>query len=260
MIFLLKMSILRVGEKNVSIARNERLPFLSICIIFSCVMFLVLLFISMIIYNGGNFSEVYFHHYSFHKNFLSDLGREFTFTGLSNSKSQLLFQLALIFISISAFALFLHIMLSFCKLENKNKIGIIGSIIGFGSSFMCIAVAFTPCDLMFEIHGLCVFIWLLFILAAKILIMIAFFRIKGIQRKNRILITVTNVILLAYISLNVAFGLVAPYWQTITKIVTQKIIIVILYYNLATQAIGLNKKVGLQHKSNNSVIRANFTL
>ncbi len=77
--------------------------------ILSIVLFVSLVSIAMITYDGGNAIDNFSYGYSFSLNYLSDLGRDIGYSGKNNQMSFYTFNLSLIIIGIS-FLIFLRVV------------------------------------------------------------------------------------------------------------------------------------------------------
>ncbi|NHJ49666.1 MAG: hypothetical protein FK733_17885 [Asgard group archaeon] len=217
------------------------MPIISIIIILGFTSFLAFMISGMVIYEGGNFIENDYPKYNFTRNYISDIGRDFTYTGELNTIPQLMFQLAMMAATVSIvsiYAFFIHLLRKF---EEKNKLGITGSIFGFFSTIFCTSIAFVPYDTMVELHRLCVYFFGGLVLTANILHIITFFKIEDFPNKYRAIFIVCSTLLLVYIIIYSALGPDAPDLQEIVKIVAQKIVIGATFINLGVQAYGLNR-------------------
>ncbi|MGB5911615.1 MAG: hypothetical protein WBH31_10515 [Promethearchaeia archaeon] len=120
--------------------------------ILGCVLLVVLLFIAMLFYTGGNYKDPIVSGYSFWENIVSDLGRTIGYSGIPNTVSIILFSIALVLYAI----LFIPFYLIFSELfqngELKIKMAKIGSILGIIASLSIIGIVFTPIDLLDIAH------------------------------------------------------------------------------------------------------------
>jgi hypothetical protein len=207
--------------------------------------FLSLMITGMLIYEGGNFHDNNLDRYSFIENYLSDLGRVYAYSGELNNISKTLFEVALFvaaFLIISLYTFYIRI---FRNLENKNKIGIAGSIVGLASTLSCISVALVSFDVYVTLHRICAFALGILMLVANILILIGLLRIDAYPRIYGILFFITNLIVFTYILAYLVIGFNAPYYQEVVKIVGQKLIIFVNFLNLPIQLIVINKNLGI---------------
>jgi hypothetical membrane protein len=202
----------------------------------------------MITYDGGNFIENDYPRYSFSRNYLSDLGRDYTYTGELNTTPQILFQMAMFAATISIVSIYSFLIHSLRKLENRSKLGIAGSIFGLVSTIFCTSIAFIPYDTMVELHRLCVYFFGGFVLVANTIYIIAFYKIKEYPNKYCIIFIICSALLLSYIIIYSSMGMNPPVIQEITKIIGQKIVIGITFINLGIQAYGFNRGLSKYNK------------
>ncbi|MFW9946739.1 MAG: hypothetical protein ACFFDX_07905 [Candidatus Odinarchaeota archaeon] len=120
--------------------------------ILGCVLLVVLLFIAMLFYTGGNYKNPNVSGYSFWENIVSDLGRTIAYSGIPNTISLVLFSIALVLYAISFIPFYLLFPNLFRNGEFKLKMAKIGSILGIIASFSIIGIVFTPIDLLDIIH------------------------------------------------------------------------------------------------------------
>ena len=118
----------------------------------SILVFISLVTLAMMTYNGGNAIDNFSYGYSFSLNYLSDLGRNIGYSENSNHVSFYSFNLSLIIIGISFLIYFLFLP----SLYNKNPISFllsrIGGVFGCFASICFAGVGFTPSDLYFDLH------------------------------------------------------------------------------------------------------------
>ena len=120
--------------------------------ILSILVFISLVSIAMLTYNGGNAIDHDSQGYSFSLNYLSDLGRNVGYSGNNNHVSFYSFNLSLVIIGISFLIYFLFLP----SLHNKNPrsflLSRIGGVFGCFASICFAGVGFTPSDLYFDLH------------------------------------------------------------------------------------------------------------
>ena len=120
--------------------------------IVSILVFISLVTLAMMTYNGGNAIDNFSNGYSFSLNYLSDLGRNIGYSGVNNTLSFYSFNLSLIIIGISFLIYFLFLP----SLHNKSSISFllsrIGGVFGCFASICFAGVGLTPSDLFFDLH------------------------------------------------------------------------------------------------------------
>ena len=120
--------------------------------ILSILVFISLVSIAMLTYNGGNAIDHDSQGYSFATNYLSDLGRDIGYSGKNNQVSFYSFNLSLIIIGISFLIYFLFLP----SLHNTSPVSFllsrVGGIFGCFASICFAGVGFTPSDLYFDLH------------------------------------------------------------------------------------------------------------
>ena len=120
--------------------------------IVSILVFISLVALAMMTYNGGNAIDNFSNGYSFSLNYLSDLGRNIGYSGVNNTLPFYSFNLSLIIIGISFLIYFLFLP----SLHNKSSISFllsrIGGVFGCFASICFAGVGLTPSDLFFDLH------------------------------------------------------------------------------------------------------------
>ena len=120
--------------------------------IVSIIVFISLVTLAMMTYDGGNAIDNFSLGYSFSLNYLSDLGRNIGYSGSSNIISFYSFNSSLIIIGISFLIYFLFLP----SLHNKTSISFllsrIGGVFGCFASICFAGVGLTPADLYFDLH------------------------------------------------------------------------------------------------------------
>ena len=120
--------------------------------IFSILLFVLLVSIAMLAYDGGNALDHYSNGYSFSLNYLSDLGRDNGYSGDNNQIPFYSFNLSLIIIGISFLMYFLYLP----SLHNTNSLSFlfsrIGGVFGCYASICFAGVGLTPSDVYFDLH------------------------------------------------------------------------------------------------------------
>ena len=120
--------------------------------IVSILVFISLVTLAMVSYDGGNAIDNFSYGYSFSTNYLSDLGRYAGYSGSNNYIPFYSFNLSLITIGVSFLIYFLFLP----SLHNKNHISFllsrIGGVFGCFASICFAGVGLTPADLFFDMH------------------------------------------------------------------------------------------------------------
>ena len=120
--------------------------------IVSILVFISLVTLAMVSYDGGNAIDNFSYGYSFSTNYLSDLGRYVGYSGSNNYIPFYSFNLSLIIIGVSFLIYFLFLP----SLHNKNPISFllsrIGGVFGCFASICFAGVGLTPADLFFDMH------------------------------------------------------------------------------------------------------------
>lgn len=119
--------------------------------------FLSLMISGMLIYEVGKFHEPDLNRYNFIENYLSDLGRVYTYSGVLNNVSKTLFEVAMFVAAFMIIALYTFYFRIFRSIENKSKLGFAGSIVGLVSTLSCISVGLVSIDVHVTLHRVCAF-------------------------------------------------------------------------------------------------------
>lgn len=122
--------------------------------IFGSILFIVLIFIAMIFYSGGNYDNPYFLGYSFWKNLISDMGRAFAYSGRPNTVSMIIFSIGIVLYALSLIPCSLVFPHLFQNGEKERKRAKLGSIFGLIAFISMIGVVFAPIDLFYTPHGI----------------------------------------------------------------------------------------------------------
>ena len=127
-----------------------------ILVIFGCFQFMVLTIIAMFFYKGGTYTDPSSTSYLFWYNYFSDLGRSVAHSGVSNKISFVLFTIALSLWGLSQIPFFIAFPKFFFKTRKLKRISITGSIFGMFTGVCYVGIAFTPLDLIGNLHNLLV--------------------------------------------------------------------------------------------------------
>tara|TARA_B110000116_G_scaffold221742_1_gene200342 strand:+ start:2854 stop:3570 length:717 start_codon:yes stop_codon:yes gene_type:complete len=130
---------------------KERLLFF-ILPLTAIVVFVLLVITGALAYDGGNRLDHHSVGYSFSNNYLSDLGRLKTVSGIANTVPYYCFNGALIMLSAVFSFYFLYLPSLYDNGQRVQNISRIGSVCGFLASICFAGVAFTPVDLFFSAH------------------------------------------------------------------------------------------------------------
>ena len=130
---------------------KERLLFF-ILPLTAIVVFILLVITGALTYDGGNRLDHHSVGYSFSNNYLSDLGRLKTVSGIANTVPYYCFNGALIMLSAVFSFYFLYLPSLYDNGQRVQNISRIGSVCGFLASICFAGVAFTPVDLFFSAH------------------------------------------------------------------------------------------------------------
>ena len=116
------------------------------------VLFIFLVIMGAMSYEGGHRLDLNSEGYSFSNNYLSDLGRIKTVAGMDNSIPFYCFNSALIILSVVFSFYFLFLPSVYDESIKIQNISRVGSVFGFLASICFAGVAFTPADLFIDAH------------------------------------------------------------------------------------------------------------
>jgi len=120
--------------------------------IVACVQFIVLTVIAMLIYPGGSIMGPSTSRYSFFSNFFSELGMTVTGSGVSNTASMVLFVVALTIVGSGMIVFFAGMPQFFRHMRTVHILSWLGSAFGAVSGISYIGVAYTPANLVGDLH------------------------------------------------------------------------------------------------------------
>ena len=116
------------------------------------VVFIFLVIMGAMSYEGGHRLDLNSEGYSFSNNYLSDLGRIKTVAGMDNSIPFYCFNSALIILSVVFSFYFLFLPSVYDETIKIQNISRVGSVFGFLASICFAGVAYTPADLFIDAH------------------------------------------------------------------------------------------------------------
>lgn len=177
---------------------------------FGSIQFYVLMFISMLLYQGGTINNPNISGYSFFHNFLSDLGRYKAWSGKTNIISLVIFTISYSIFSISFLIYFIIMPYFFNEKKLEKYLSIIGSFSAIIAGISMTVVAFTPYDLYPVVHLNFVRIGYISIFLAMVIYFIPTFLNKEYPNKYAIIFLVYSLIMGSYM-------IVAHYFPDISK-------------------------------------------
>jgi hypothetical protein len=169
-------------------------------VIYSSAQFVVLTFIAMLFYPGGNFSDSGAEGYSFFLNFFSELGVTVAY-GQPNPVGTVLFFIALSVAGAGLISFFLIFPRFFAENKVNKYLTRFGSMFGVLSGVGFIGVAFTPANLLIDLHTQFVFYAFLLLPVATILYTLAIFREKRFPNNYAVIFSIYSLMLIAYVFL-----------------------------------------------------------
>ena len=119
---------------------------------FAILAFVLLVFAGAFSYEGGNRLDHNFVGYSFANNYLSDLGRLRTVSGVTNTIPYYCFNGGLIILSAVFSFYFLFLPSLYDDNQHVQNLSRLGSLCGLLASICFAGVAYTPADLFFTAH------------------------------------------------------------------------------------------------------------
>lgn len=190
---------------------------------------------SALLYNGGSAFNYDKLQYSFTQNFLSDLGRETTFTGKSNFAPRIVFILSLFFIS-SGLTTVAFKSKKICLAQNKgHKMGFACVLVSALAAVFLLLSGIFPWDVMFWPHVLSVNFAFIFIF-----IFLVMFSIVQILNNEKPVLYFANIFAALSIIIFTLVLVFGPHYRTphglTVQVISQKILVIIFLFNLIIQS------------------------
>ena len=145
--------------------------------------FIIMQVLAMTLYPGSTYLNNSAEHYIFTQNFLSDLGRYYTFKGELNIFSFILFNCSLIIVGITFIIFFIKIQKLFINDQINIRLSKAGTLFAILGSLCMIGVACTPSDLLHKEHVFFADYIFRFYIPAALLYSIAMYRLNGLDNK-----------------------------------------------------------------------------
>lgn len=175
-------------------------PRIFIWSIISGLMFVVLTFVGMLVYAGGNTANPEAPSYSFFYNFFSEIGLTVAY-GQPNTLAAILFFIAMIGSGVSLILFFIAFTQFFTETRFVQILGSVGALFGILSGISFIGVGFTPADLLLDLHVWFVFRAFQFFPLAVICYIVAIFASKMVPHFFGYVFIAFAVCLIAYLYL-----------------------------------------------------------
>ncbi|MDH4214710.1 MAG: hypothetical protein OEV85_12410 [Candidatus Thorarchaeota archaeon] len=113
---------------------------------------LILLPVAMMAYTGGSALDPDSPGFSLVYNFLSDLGRTVAYSGISNLKSSIIFNVSLFLAGVLLIPYFIEFPRIFDGTRVSRRFAILGSVIGIFFAMTFVGGSLTPSDRFMDIH------------------------------------------------------------------------------------------------------------
>lgn len=169
-------------------------------VIYTTTQFVILTFVAMFFYPGGNFSDRTADGYSFFLNFFSELGLTVAY-GQPNPLSAVLFFIAMSGAGVGLILFCIVFPRFFINNKGNKYLTRAGSLFGILSGIGFIGVAFTPANLLIDLHNQFVFWAFLLLPVATILYTISIFREKSFPNNYAFVFGVYSLMLVGYVFL-----------------------------------------------------------
>ncbi len=204
--------------------------------IIGCFFYVILLFVAMIFYPGGNPVDRNAQGYSFWNTSLSALGASTSWSGADNTVSMVIFTTATSIFGFSFILLFGALPSFFTETSKQRKLSVIGSIFGIISGICLTGIAFTPANLYGGAHMLFVYIGYTSILAMGIIYSIALYLNEKFSSTYTISIVIFTVVWYICVTI-MMFGLFLGSAQKIGRYTTVGALIILGYGALKLERI-----------------------
>lgn len=201
-------------------------------------LFIILTTICMFLYTGGSKHEPILEGYTFYKNFFSDLGRTVAWSGEKNSYSCILFSFTAGILSIFVFIYFYTTLNVFKENINVKKLIKSGAIIGMVAAIHFFGIAFTPGDILHDIHLYFVRVAFGLIIISTSFYIPAILKTKGYENFYAYILIVFTLGSAFYFYILLFGPSTSEPDGLIFQVVAQKIIVYIQIISLSIQAYG----------------------
>ena len=163
---------------------------------YSIIIFVFLNIFAILLYAGGNINDHSQEGYSFIRNFFSDLGRRYSFSGNSNLISCILFNVSLSIVGLTFMILFYKVKSAF---SDYKILIFLATVFGVYSGLSYIGVGFTPADLFLDAHIFFAHWAFRALFAASLLYSILVFKTDGFENKYAYAFIIFGVMVLCYV-------------------------------------------------------------
>ncbi|MFX1304807.1 MAG: hypothetical protein ACFE9X_15745 [Promethearchaeota archaeon] len=180
----------------------------SILDIIGSVQFIILTSIAMFFYTGGTYVDPTTTNYQFLYNVFSDLGRTIAHSGNSNRIAFILFFITLSIWGFLQIPFFITFTFLFKQSKNLRILSYIGSLLGIIAGICYIGIAFTPSNLLYQIHDFFVIAAFSSIFISIIIYSITIYQSREFSNFYAIILIISALILgiyfvLLYFNLNI---------------------------------------------------------
>jgi len=148
---------------------------------FISILFLLEITIAIMFYQGGTYLDNSSKFYIFHENFLSDLGRLYSWNSSQNFISFFFFNFAFIQIGLTYIIFFMNLVSIFKQEKNIYYLSIIASIFGVLGGLFILGVGLAPADLYSKIHIIFAIWFIRFFFISSLLYILIFILSKKIK-------------------------------------------------------------------------------